>query len=341
MNQLEVDEIPKKRLIIRLSSLGDVILSTSALETLGVKKQQFDWVVSAELAPLLRGHPRLQRLWTFDRAGGLSVWIRLCRNLWEEQYTDVADLHASLRTRILKILFRFWSLSERKTMPRWQRIRKSRWRLQGYFVFKKFWPRGLRPRPMVERFARAVGGDGSERPNLSYLVHAGKIQIPQPYICVMPGAAWPGKRWPVQNYVKVLRRSGITAVILGSQNDTESLALVREMESNSLTFVSGVGKWSLLENAEVLARSRGYLGNDTGMAHLAQALGVPATVVMGPTVSDMGFGPWQAGSASVSASLWCSPCGKDGRFCFRLTNRYACMSRLHPEAVVSSTQRFF
>jgi ADP-heptose:LPS heptosyltransferase len=269
----------------------------------------------------------------------LGAWLKLCRELWDEDYSEVVDLHSSLRTKILKLYFRFRSLTG-TPMPKWRTIEKSRWRLYGYFIFKKAWPRHWRPRPMIERFSFVAGGDGSERPKLDYLKSVeNPVAVTGAYLCVMPGSAWPGKRWPVRNYVQVLRAAGIPAVVLGSQGDAESAELVRHLEREALPFVSGVGKWDLLQNAKVLSDSLGYLGNDTGMAHLAQALGVPATVVLGPTVQDMGFGPWQAGSASVSASLWCSPCGKDGRFCFRLTNRYACMSQLKPETVAEFARR--
>jgi heptosyltransferase-2 len=69
------------------------------------------------------------------------------------------------------------------------------------------------------------------------------------------------------------------------------------------------------------------------LAHLAEALGTPAKVIFGPTTPDLGFGPWKKESQSIGYSLWCRPCGKDGRYCIQWTKRYRCLKELSPEVV--------
>src|SRR5690348_12590491 len=101
-----------KQLVIRLSSLGDVILATSALEV-DLPGQVIDWVVSKEYVELIHGHPKLNQVFGFDRKSGSSGWIRLCRELWENQYQIIFDLHGSLRTRMMRFLFFYWSIRER------------------------------------------------------------------------------------------------------------------------------------------------------------------------------------------------------------------------------------
>ena len=98
--------------------------------------------------------------------------------------------------------------------------------------------------------------------------------------------------------------------------------------------MSGVGRWSIREVAQVIAKASFYLGNDTGLAHLAEAVGTAARVIFGPTVPDMGFGPWRQESFVLQADLGCRPCGKDGRYCYRFTDRYACMKALTAEEVL-------
>src|SRR4051794_25384951 len=89
-----------KYLILRLSSLGDVILASSALEVF-VPGQKVDWVIAKEFKDVLEGHPKLNTLIQFDRQSGFNGWIHLCRKLWQSQYTDVFDLHKSLRTSVV------------------------------------------------------------------------------------------------------------------------------------------------------------------------------------------------------------------------------------------------
>jgi ADP-heptose:LPS heptosyltransferase len=150
----------------------------------------------------------------------------------------------------------------------------------------------------------------------------------------MPGSKWVGKKWPVENFAELLVRLPVVPVVMGTPSDVESVQLVERLKEKGVPVVSAVGTWSLREVARILAGAWRYLGNDTGLGHLAEAVGVPSFVVFGPTRADMGFGPWRPESRSISRNLACSPCGKDGRFCFRFDQRYACLRGLRAEDVM-------
>ncbi len=338
--------------MIRLSSLGDVILASSALEgaeldsSAGISVQT-DWVTAKEYSLLFRSHPRVQRLFEFDRKSGLNGWIQLCRELWINSYDEVIDLHGSLRTRIMKWLFLYWGIRESKPIPRWNRISKQRYKLFPFFFFKSFWPQSWRPTPWVRRYNIIGGGKGQERPNLKFLLQSQSsfpvdfesfLQSNQRgvpgYLCVMPSSRWDGKKWPVESYFELMKSLPFIPVILGTSQDKESLSLVKKLEDEKMTFFSGVGKWDLLATAHVLSRSAGYLGGDTGLAHLAEAVGVSARVIFGPTTPDMGFGPWREESRSIGVKLWCRPCSRDGRKCHRFFDKYSCLKRLTPEKII-------
>lgn len=328
------------RLILRLSSLGDLILSTSALQALP-KEQKIDWVIAKEWTELLQGHEKISQLISFDRKLGLLGWIELSHKLWQSKYEEVLDLHNTLRTRILRICFLFWALRDMRRPPRWKTISKQRVRLVGFFWAKRLWPRQWRPTPYVERFARMSGGTGKERPSLAHLGRNSQtlqhFQDEAPlskngYICVMPSSRWEGKNWSVENYLEVLKKAPFP-VILGTSSDSESLGLVELLLKQQIPHFSGIGKWGFDELATILKNAQGYLGGDTGLAHFAEAMNTPATIIYGPTVPEMGFGPWRKQSHSIGSSLWCRPCSKDGRGCFRLKGRYLCMKVLRPEAV--------
>jgi ADP-heptose:LPS heptosyltransferase len=343
-----------KILMIRLSSLGDVILSTSALTAVRRRSQvrpEVHWVVSREYATLLKGHPLIDKLWVFDRALGLRGWLTLCNRLWAEGYTEIYDLHSTTRSKIAKLYFivreylREISQKEEdkpEASPLfWRTLNKERLKLNAYFLFKKLWPKSLRPSPLVERFAKLVGGCGEERPDLIHLVEAGAEQLPydfidfgqNPYLCVMPSSKWDGKKWAVRNFFEVIKTAGLPVVVLGSFQDRESALLAKLLEQSGLPFYSGIGRFDFPQLATVLGHSVGYVGNDTGLAHLAEAVGSRAVMIFGPTNPEMGFGPWNSESKSITTSLWCSPCGKDGRFCFRVTDRFACQRNILPKHV--------
>lgn len=329
----------RRRLIIRLSSLGDLILSTAALEA-ELASQKVDWVVAQEFSSVLNGHSRIQRIWEFTRSSGFLGWLKLWRTIWLEHYDEIYDLHHSLRSRLARVFFLIWSIREMRRGPCWIVFPKQRWKLYGYFLFKGFWPRKLRPISMVERFGKTLGGTGNERPNVRHLVSAPQgglknplLDLKKDFICVMPGAQWPGKRWPVSYYFRLIERLGLFPVILGTSSDRASLELLDQLKTAGIDHISGVGIWSVPQVAQVLSQSVGYLGNDTGLAHLAEAVGVRAWIIYGPTASDMGFGPWRKESSAFGARLWCRPCGKDGRYCFRLNQKYRCLWDLDPNKI--------
>lgn len=323
-----------KRLVIRLSSLGDVVLSSAVLDG----RDPCDFLVAEEFAPLLEGHPGIHRLWVFNRRSGLGAWLRLARELRSQKYDLVLDLHSTLRTWILRLSF----LASRTGVgSSWRKFPKERLRLYGYFLFKRLWPARLRPRPVLSRHLETARiAAGSRNPDLTHLLSSSGAMklafghsIPQPYICIMPAAAWPGKRWPVNEFAKALQGNPKTLVVLGAAGDEASLELVRVLEQAGLKVFSGVGKWDLKATAQVMSGADLILSNDTGLAHLAESVGVPAHVVFGPTTPEMGFGPWKQSSHAYGSGLWCRPCSKDGSACFRIAGRYRCLSEIDASRV--------
>ena len=150
----------------------------------------------------------------------------------------------------------------------------------------------------------------------------------------MPSSRWDGKKWPVDKYFEALKKLSYFPVILGSKSDTESFLLSQKLKDAGIAHLSGVGKWNLPQTAKILAHSQGYFGGDTGLAHLAEAVGTPARIIFGPTTPEMGFGPWMKESQSIGLSLSCRPCGKDGRHCYRVTQKYQCLKGLSPDQVL-------
>ncbi len=334
-----------KSLIIRLSSLGDVILATAALSHPSLSKSTVDWVVSKEYAELLRGHPRVGKIWEFDRESGFKGWLELCRQLASEGYDDIYDLHSTVRSKVARWYLR-WKGPRGRTS--WHLLKKSRWRAYGLLLMKSNWPEALLPHAFFKRFARMMGPSiNTAHPDLSHLLgesNAKEELGSEDYYCVMPASKWAGKCWQVDNYFELIRslsRKGNSLgcpVVMGSNSDAPSVELVRRLKKEGIRHHSGVGRWNLRETAQILSGATRYLGNDTGLAHLSEAVGTPALVIFGPTTPELGFGPWRPQSIAVGSSLWCRPCSRDGSRCFRPFNRFLCMTSLHPQTVLKELE---
>lgn len=338
-------------LVIRLSSLGDLILSTAFLESLpeGVR---VDWVVAQPFAFLLQGHPKVRRLIPYDKKTGLRGWFRLLSELSKESYSDYVDLHVNLRSFVARLFFAFKG-------SRFQKLKKERWKTWGYFTFKSKWPLRFRPRPYWQRFAEVAARlqlsegfqtqVGFSPPRFPLTATAADVQKvleayglePGRYFVVMPSSRWQSKEWGTRRYfetILALRQSlnPPQVVILGRESDIACQALIQLLGQQGIRAVSLLAEPRFENTALIVSKAMFYLGGDTGLAHLAEAVGTKAFMVFGPTQPDVGFGPWQSTSQSIRSTVGCSPCSKDGRICYRRNDPYACFSSILPAAVAQT-----
>jgi 3-deoxy-D-manno-octulosonic-acid transferase len=346
-------------LILRLSSMGDVILSTAALDSILTRSPgaRITWVVSKGFEGLLAGDSRIDRLVVFDRRReGFRGWHRLIRALllgsgvpdggdFSTGFDEVIDLHGSLRTRYARGLFLYYRVRGKIAKhAQWRGLSKQRISRLGYFLFKWLWPLAFRPAASggyaarVARFC-ALGSLRAEAavPRLEAVERAVSSHPPQgvdasagALVCVMPGAAWRGKCLPTSKWLRSMSEvKGVQWVILGRPGESPCEDLLKVASRAGLQVLAAFRVLDLIEQARMIRHSRLLVGNDTGMIHLAEALGVPVVSVFGPTRADLGFGPWRRQSISVESPLWCSPCSKDGSGCFRFgKSRFLCQQRI-------------
>ncbi len=321
-----------KLLVIRLSSLGDLILSTAGLAGLA-ESDQVHWVTSSEYLNLIQDHPRIHTVVGFDRKrSGLFAWMKLGFELRRKGFDQVVDLHSSLRTTLLRVIF--------MGVP-WRSIRKRRWRRFGLFLFKEYWPRRFLPTPWVREFSQVLSGSPAWKPDLGFLIEGSDLrgvldsQAPlKNYFCVMPDSAWEGKCWPLDRFLELLSTlPEAEPVILGTRNDLRSRDLIDALKQRGVKFQDARGL-SWRELASILVRCRFLLSNDTGLVHFAESLGVPAISLFGPTTPELGFSPHLPLSRVIQADLSCRPCSSDGSGCYwRGEARYKCLKRIEVSEV--------
>jgi ADP-heptose:LPS heptosyltransferase len=336
-----------KLLVIRMSSLGDVILSTAFLESLP-KNVQIDWVISKEFAFVLKGHPKIRTLIEFDKRKGLIGWFDLIRELSHHDYDMRVDLHVTLRSLLARIYFHWLDFSRGYWVP-WKSISKQRFQFYGYLIFKKWWPEFFRPHPLHERFSHlacklsGLSTDQASKPAMGHLELNGPEALKKysleskKFFVVMPSSRWASKEWSTDSYerlcVEYSREKSLVPVVLGRLSDRNAAALVFRFHKNGIVHRAVLSESEFSITASLIKEAAFYVGSDTGLAHLAEAVGTPATMIFGPTRPDLGFGPWRKDSQSVYSSVGCSPCSKDGKICYRFKDRYACLKQITVEQV--------
>ena len=141
------------------------------------------------------------------------------------------------------------------------------------------------------------------------------------YVVLAPGGAanvkeeMESRRWPAENFAALaglLMRSGRRVVLLGSGNDAEIAARIKAEQPGVIDLS---GRTTLAEAAAILKRARLVVCNDSGLMHLAAAVGAPVIAIFGPTHPDEKK-PLNEGSVAVwkGEGMECSPCYHDGEF---------------------------
>lgn len=171
-----------------------------------------------------------------------------------------------------------------------------------------------------------------ERDNQARLVRELGLDLSSPIVAFMPGAEYgPAKRWPAEHYGALADRlttHGYQVWLLGSAKDRESIDAVKHAARAPL--VDLCGRTRLEDAVDLLALARVAVTNDSGLMHVAAALGVPLVAIYGSSTPD--YTPPLTDRAIVLYDrLDCSPCFE--RQCPKQHTR--CLTEIHPERVWS------
>lgn len=286
------------------------------------------------MAETLRHNPRLTDLITWRRGDSLPD---LARTLKRTAWTHRLDLHGSLRSHTLRRLIG----------GRWSTYPKHR--MRRTLLVRTGATRGGHLGHVAERYFEAAAGldvapDGgppeffttreAERQADAFLAERG-IGANRTLIALAPGAAHFTKRWPVDRWEALARRirSNADLVVLGGPGDRQLAESIATAGGD--VAASAAGLFTLDGTAALLKRSRALISCDTGVLHLATAVGTPVVGLYGPTVEEFGFFPYQARSTVLQRNLSCRPCSTHGGPVCPL-GHHRCMTEILPEEVAAA-----
>ncbi len=132
----------------------------------------------------------------------------------------------------------------------------------------------------------------------------------RPFVAIFPGASVPEKRWGIDNFIKlasVLHQKEIPFAVLGSKSDLAQAEFILRGTSG----LNLAGKTSLVETSSVISKSRALVSGDSGLLHIASALGKPTVSLFGPS-SVKKWAPKGTSHVVICMALPCSPCSKFG-----------------------------
>ena len=314
-------------LILRLSSLGDIVLTTPLIRALREQypEGRIDLVLEKEyeaLIPLMEG---ISKAHIFDKKSGLRGLLWLRRMLRKENYDYVLDLHNVLRTRLLRRgLAQHLFVIDKRTFHRWLLVR---------FKFDR-----LKHAPdVIGRYFETAAPLG-----VTDTGAGPKLNIPSTHdatrIAIAPGSRHWNKRWPATNFAiaaKELITRGYHIDLHGSEADR---SIAEQIASNlpNGAYTNFAGALDLADASREIAKASAILTNDSGLMHLAEAVGTRVIAIFGPTVTQFGFKPRAADAVILEVKgLYCRPCTANGlEHCPE--KHFRCMMEIEPEQVIGT-----
>jgi heptosyltransferase-2 len=341
---------PQKILIIRLSSIGDILLATPLIRALRSRfpEARLDFVVKANFAEVLRHHPALSNLFELNPKGGWQELKALGRRLRDARYDVVFDIHKNFRSRYLahaarpkkilryrKRVFRRWLLVQAKI----NLMRKAPPVYQRYLEAAAPLGVSLQP-PLVNGRRLELFWSEKEEQEVEAALLARRWQPGLPLIGLAPGAGFFTKRWPPEYFGELaaaLIRQGRQVVVLGGTPDAALAKVIEEKiaPEQGIHFLNLTGALSILGSAAVIKRCRLLVANDSGPMHVAEAVGTPLLAIFGSTTRELGFFPQLSSSRVVeNFGLSCRPCSHLGHAQCP-AGHFRCMREIAPSQIAA------
>ncbi len=344
-----MSSVPERILIIKPSSLGDIVHALPVLAALrdAHPDAHIAWLVGDSFAPLLESHPLLDEVIRFDRARFGKMWRnpRIFLDFWRfvaeirrKRFDLVIDLQGLIRSGLLSFFsgagqrFGFADAREGARLFYSQRVRRptsaehaveknlSVARALGLKVGRPEFPLGLQP---AERAAaRELVAEAAGAPLESFTA-------------VIPGARWETKRWPAERIAALIDRvhaGGLPrCVLLGGPGDRELAD--RVIAACDSGVIDLVGRTTLRQLAALIDLADRVVCHDSGPLHIAAALDKPTVAVFGPT-NPAHTGAYSRAAVVVSHPIECAPCYR--RVC--PYQHHNCMRQLDVETVLAQVR---
>lgn len=343
------ETLPQKTLVLRLSSIGDIVLTSPAirvLRTAAGKNARIDYVVRTDYADLVRSSHHLSFVHEYDTASGFPGLKALAKQLRAEKYDLVVDLHDSIRTKYLRAACaaKKTVVMDKRKFERWLLVNLKRNAYDDALSVPERYIETL------EEYGITDDGKGLEIfiPDSIQFEASGKIATLklntfEKVIGICPGSKHFTKRWQKEKFAAVAVRAAkelkAKVLLFGGPEEKADCAFVaeevaRQISPSAVADLSG--ELSLLATTAALEFCDVVVTNDSGLMHLAAAKQRSIVAIFGSTVKEFGFAPFGTKSIVVETNgLDCRPCTHIGKSsCPK--GHFRCMEEISTEMVYSA-----
>lgn len=336
-----------KILVIRFSSIGDIVLTTPVLRCL--KQQlphaQIHFLTKLKFQDVVKHNPNIDKVHYIE-----SDIQPICLELLNEKFDYVIDLHNNIRTKYVKSILRqqFNSQVESFSFKKLN-IRK--------LFLTKFKLKTMPDKSIVERYFETVKSLGvkNDGQGLDYFIPESEElkndDLPMShslgFVACAIGGQHETKKMPLAKWIEICTNLNFPIVLLGGKEDA---AMAEELcKIDSVKIYNACGKFSLNESAAIVKKSRFVITHDTGLMHIAAAFKKHIISIWGNTVPEFGMFPYYgynnlntniAPQSHIieNKSISCRPCSKIGyNQCPK--KHFNCMNKIETSLIVATAER--
>lgn len=331
-------------LVVRLRSIGDTVLATPSLHALRrfLPEAEIDILLEDWVAPVLEGFSEVNRIITVER-GNVASRARATKELRGRRYDVAFNLHggttatmltraSGARHRVGYKSYRYSRLHNHAAPPANELWGKT----ATHSVEQQLALLGWVGVPVTDRPAARLAVTPDASKSIKEKLRAEGIEEGAKLALIHPAAAFETKQWAAANFARVaeaLAAKGHGIVSVAAPSEAATLNALRE---NSAARIAAFTDLSLPEVTALAARSSLFVGNDSGIAHIASAVNTPAVVIFGSS-NIMHWHPWANPlSEIVREELPCQPC--PGYTCAEFAQP-ECIRRVSVERVLAAIDR--
>lgn len=310
-----------KYLIVRFSSIGDIVLTTPVIRCLKQQRPDIElhFLTKQNYADLLRPNPHVDKLWLLG-----DSWSELTAALRREQFDGLIDLHHNLRTLRLASALRVPAY-------RFDKLNLRKW------VFTTLKINRMPKIHIVDRYMATVAHLGvvNDEKGLDYFIpkseEVERSSLPAThragYVAYAIGGQHATKKLPVSRMIELCRGISWPIVLLGGPEDAANGSAIRQALGEE-RILNGCGQYRLHQSASVVAQAEVVITHDTGLMHIAAAFKKKVYSIWGNTVPDFGMYPYLTDFEVIeNNNLFCRPCSKIGHKACPL-GHFKCMNEL-------------
>ncbi len=294
-------------LIIRFSSIGDIVLTTPVVRCLKLQQPDIEihFLTKKTFSSLLENNPYIKKVHTIAKD-----IKEISADLKAENFDCVIDLHNNLRSLHLKLVLR-------KPSTVFKKLNFQKWLLVNFKI------NILPAAHVVDRYLKTVERFGvkNDFKGLDYFIpKKDEVNVSEfplthqhGYIGFVIGAKHFTKQLPTEKIISICTKLKQPIILLGGQEDDERGKLIANEVGQFI--YNACGKYNLNQSASIIRQATRIISHDTGLMHIAAAFKKDVISVWGNTVPAFGFTPYQPGENSKIVEvldLSCRPCSKIG-----------------------------